>query len=45
MEPCRADPCPSYDPDVAYLSALEVNQGFFAAAGVEPGDVVTVERG
>lgn len=45
MEPCTADPCPSYDPNVAYFSALEVNQGVFRANGVEPGDIVTVERG
>jgi uncharacterized membrane protein (UPF0127 family) len=40
MEPCRADPCPVYDPGVVYWSALEVNQGAFERLGVEPGDVV-----
>src|SRR5215210_7566181 len=30
MEPCRADPCPLYDPDLAYRSALEVRAGSFA---------------
>ncbi len=44
MEPCRAEPCHVYDPEVAYFSALEVNQGSFDAWGVEQGDVVTVER-
>jgi uncharacterized protein len=44
MEPCAADPCPSYDPGVAYWSALEVNGGAFSEWGVEPGDVVVLER-
>jgi hypothetical protein len=44
MEPCRADPCPIYDPGVSYRSALEVNQGALARWGVGAGDVVTVER-
>jgi uncharacterized membrane protein (UPF0127 family) len=43
MDPCEADPCPSYDPGVAYRSALEVNQGAFADWGVEPGDVIVLE--
>ena len=37
MEPCEQEPCPSYDPDVAYQYALEVDQGRFAELGVEPG--------
>lgn len=44
MEPCAADPCPVYDPGVAYRSALEVNRGAFEAWGVETGDVVVLER-
>lgn len=44
MEPCRADPCPVYDPGVAYESALEVNQGAFAGWGVEEGDRLRLER-
>jgi hypothetical protein len=36
MEPCDADPCPSYPPDAPYRGALEVNQGFFAELGLEP---------
>jgi uncharacterized membrane protein (UPF0127 family) len=31
MEPCEADPCPTYRPGVAYRYALEVNQGAIAA--------------
>ncbi|MDQ3708393.1 MAG: DUF192 domain-containing protein [Actinomycetota bacterium] len=37
MEPCSADPCPTYDPEVAYRGALEVNQGYFDELGVEEG--------
>jgi uncharacterized protein len=42
MEPCRADPCPLYDPGISYSAALEVNRGAFDRWGVEGGDVVTV---
>jgi uncharacterized membrane protein (UPF0127 family) len=38
MEPCQADPCPLYDPGVAYRGALEVNQGAFADWGISAGD-------
>jgi uncharacterized protein len=38
MEPCHADPCPLYDPGVAYRGALEVNQGAFAGWGISAGD-------
>jgi uncharacterized protein len=34
MEPCTADPCPSYDPGVAYRGALEVNRGRFEDLGL-----------
>jgi uncharacterized membrane protein (UPF0127 family) len=44
MDPCRADPCPIYEPGVAYTAALEVNQGAFARWGVSEGDVVRLER-
>ena len=37
MEPCKADPCPSYEPEAVYRGALEVNQGLFDELGVEPG--------
>jgi uncharacterized protein len=42
MEPCDADPCSSYNPDVMYRGALEVNQGAFEEWGVEVGDVIRV---
>jgi uncharacterized membrane protein (UPF0127 family) len=41
MEPCRVDPCPTCDPGVAWLGAVEVNQGFFSRRSVEVGDEVT----
>ena len=40
MEPCEAEPCPSYDPGVTYRGALEVNQGAFDEWNVEMGDTV-----
>ena len=42
MEPCEADPCPSYVPGVTYQGALEVNQGAFEEWGVEVGDKIRV---
>ena len=42
MEPCRADPCPTYDPGVTYRGALEVNQGAFERWGVEERDEITL---
>jgi uncharacterized protein len=45
MEPCEADPCPSYPPGAAYRGALEVNQGFFADIGLEPGWRVELPAG
>ena len=44
MEPCAADPCPEYDPEVAYLVALEVRGGWLAEVGVEVGDTLSWER-
>jgi uncharacterized membrane protein (UPF0127 family) len=43
MEPCRTESCPSYDPGVAWIGAVEVNQGFFEDSGVEVGDSVRIE--
>jgi uncharacterized membrane protein (UPF0127 family) len=45
MEPCDADPCPTYDPGVAFTGALEVRQGLFGARGVEVGDRVELTVG
>jgi uncharacterized protein len=38
MQPCKADPCPLYDPEVPYRGALEVNEGAFADWGITEGD-------
>ena len=42
MQPCRSDPCPIYDPAVAYRSVLEVNAGVFRRWRVRAGDRITV---
>jgi uncharacterized protein len=38
MEPCRADPCPLYDPEVPFTGALEVNRGAFERLDIREGD-------
>ena len=38
MQPCKADPCPLYDPEVPYRGALEVNEGAFADWGLTESD-------
>lgn len=43
MEPCTADPCPSYGVGEPYVLAIEANAGWFEAHGVEEGDRVTLE--
>jgi uncharacterized membrane protein (UPF0127 family) len=43
MDPCRADPCPVYEPTVTYRGALEVNQGAFRRWNVEEGDRIIVK--
>ena len=40
MEPCEADPCPTYGPDAPYVGAVEVGQGEFERRGVGVGDTV-----
>jgi uncharacterized protein len=42
LEPCRSEPCPLYDPGVAYRGVLEVNAGAFGRWGVRAGDRITV---
>ena len=44
MEPCRADPCPVYEPGVVYRGALEVNVGAFEEWGIAEGDILRVTR-
>ena len=43
MTPCRADPCPTYEPAGAYRYAVELPAGAFRAAGVGTGDRVVPE--
>jgi hypothetical protein len=40
MDPCTADPCPSYGPGEPFVGAVEVGQGALAAQGVAVGDAV-----
>ena len=42
MQPCRADPCRIYEPNVSYRTALEVNAGLFRRWKVKAGDRVTI---
>jgi len=42
MAPCKHDPCPLYDPGVAYRGALEVNAGAFRRWGISEGDRLRV---
>lgn len=44
MEPCRTSTCPTYDPEIEWVGALEVNQGFFDEQGIEEGASVRLER-
>jgi uncharacterized membrane protein (UPF0127 family) len=47
MEPCPSpypQYCPNYPAGVSFISALEVNQGWFREHGVTVGDRVTLER-
>jgi hypothetical protein len=43
MAPCRADPCPTYEPAGPYRYAVELAAGAFPAAGVGAGDRVLPE--
>jgi uncharacterized membrane protein (UPF0127 family) len=47
MDPCAAvsqGACPEYYPGVAYVAALEVNRGWFAANGIAVGASVRLGR-
>ena len=44
MTPCTKVPCPIYSPKDVYVGAVEANRGFFASAGVEAGDRLTLRR-
>lgn len=43
MEPCTADPCPTYGPDEQILGAAEANAGWFTEHGVRVGDTVELD--
>ena len=38
MQPCEADPCPSYGVDEPYVLAIEANLSWFDDHGIEAGD-------
>jgi uncharacterized protein len=38
MQPCEADPCPTYGIEEPYVLAIEANLGWFGEAGIEVGD-------
>jgi uncharacterized protein len=40
MLPCKGDICPTYDPELTYNYALEVNLGWFKKNKIKKGDVV-----
>jgi len=44
MDPCSADPCPVYDPQLTYRMALEVRQGALERLGARVGDKVRIVR-
>jgi uncharacterized membrane protein (UPF0127 family) len=43
MEPCAADPCPTYGPDEQIVGAAEANAGWFSRHGVRVGDTVALD--
>jgi uncharacterized membrane protein (UPF0127 family) len=42
MDPCEEDPCPIYDPGLAYRGAVEMDRGAFDRLGIEVGDEIRV---
>ena len=44
MEPCEADPCPTYPFNAEWVGAVEVNQGYLEDQGVEIGARVELRR-
>ncbi len=41
MQPCEADPCPSYPPRAPYETVLEVTAGFWEQIGLDLGWTIT----
>ena len=44
MRPCRVTRCPTYDPNVAFRGAIEVNRGAFGRWNVRRGDTIALTR-
>lgn len=44
MQPCSADPCPTYEPGTHYTAALEVPAGWLERHGISIGDPLTWNR-
>jgi uncharacterized protein len=42
MLPCKEDICPTYDPELFYHYALEVNLGWFAKNQIKEGDYIVL---
>lgn len=40
MVPCKEELCPTYDPEITYHYALEVNLGWFEKNQIKEGDLV-----
>lgn len=40
MMPCKEDFCPTYDPEITYHYALEVNLGWFEKNQIKEGDFI-----
>jgi uncharacterized membrane protein (UPF0127 family) len=43
MEPCAAEPCPSYGVDQPYVMAIEANAGWFEEHDIRVGDLAGLE--
>jgi uncharacterized protein len=43
MIPCKEDVCPTYDPEISYHYALEVNIGWFEKNLIKEGDFVKLD--
>jgi len=43
MVPCKEDICPTYDPEIYYYYALEVNLGWFEKNQILEGDFVKLD--
>jgi uncharacterized protein len=43
MVPCKKDECPTYDPELYYHYAIEVNFGWFEKNQIKVGDLVNLD--